>query len=214
MGRTAGSPNLRDVEIDAIIRGIKSRLPSVKEGKYGMMHCYRLVAEKTGFDEKTVARVWRMMQPTTGLATDFLKARAFRLARKVVRDASVDQALDILSRPNIGVLDPIKKQEGGPGGFFISVTADSCGAVNVGIAGGSMPEFPALQPQLTEGEGAILEGEYEEEEPPAPPPPVKERGVGQNKGYLAAVEAARKRLEEKKARAAKRLDKKARQGHK
>lgn len=101
-------------------------------------------------------------QPTTNIAEVILKRGAARLASRIVRRANVTEAVDILSRPNIGVLDPIKKSEGG-GGFIISMQADSCGAVKVGVAFGQQPEHP----QLSSGdshEGVIITSHRVEED--------------------------------------------------
>lgn len=212
MSRPLGAPNLRDVEIDAIIRGVKKRLSRVQSKDIGMMHLYELVAEETGFDAKTVYRVWRMMQPTTGLAVDFIRARAFKLARKIVQDASVSEAMDILSRPNIGVLEPIKKGPEGGGGFFISVSADSCGAVNVGI-GAAQPQ--AALPPAEEKEGEVFDavmwnegGEPQDERRSLEASPLEqkrkhggqpgERGPGKSLRFQQAVEEVKKKLEKRK----------------
>lgn len=201
MSRPLGAPNLRDVEIDAIIRGVKKRLSRVQSKDIGMMHLYELVAEETGFDAKTVYRVWRMMQPTTGLAVDFIRARAFKLARKIVQDASVSEAMDILSRPNIGVLEPIKKGPEGGGGFFISVSADSCGAVNVGI-GAPQPQTALPPAGEEEIQGEVFEAVMWDEEAKAPPQEEKrkhggqpgERGPGKSLRFQQAVEEVKKKL--------------------
>lgn len=193
MSRPAGAPNLRDTEIAAIIAAVKKRLHRVREKEIGMMRCYELAGEEVGFDAKTVGRVWRMLQPTTGLATDYIRARAFRMARKVVTEASVPDLIDILSRPNVGVLEPIKKQEAGGGGFFISVSADSCGAVNVGIQGApAQPQLPA--PMEIDGDTIEMEAEEVEEAPK----PIKSRGFGVSDRYKQALEQAKARLEKRR----------------
>jgi hypothetical protein len=212
-GRPAGAPNLRDTEITAIIDGVKRRLPRVQSKDIGMMRVYELVSEETGFDSKTVGRVWRMLQPTTGLAVDFIKARAFRMARKIVNEASVPDMIDILSRPNIGVLEPIKKVEGGAGGgFFLSVAMDSCGGVQVSAAAGVQPQPLAptptplsLPPAEAPVEADIIEETGVEEEkcndytlPAAPDvdPHARHRprAPGNSKAYEDALAAAKIRI--------------------
>lgn len=206
MPRPLGAPNLRDVEIDAMIRGVKKRLPRVQAGELGMMRLYELVGEETGFDAKTVSRVWRMMQPTTGLAIDFIRARAFRMARRVVNEGSVDALINILERPNVGVLDPVKKVESGGGGFFISVQADSCGAVNVGVMPQQSMEARPDLPALPAPEESIIDMApgYGEEGPPLnrqqrdelvdPDARHRPRGPGGSKAYQTALEDMKARL--------------------
>lgn len=75
----------------------------------------------------------RRYQPTTDLAQMILRTNAARLAMRIVRKANVSEAIDILSRKNIGVLAPKTEESGGQTGFFLSVSADSCGAVKVGV---------------------------------------------------------------------------------
>lgn len=188
--RPKGSPNLREQEIITICNAVKKRMPNVRAGDYGMLRCYELAAQETGYDESTVGRVWRMMQPTTELATDFFKARAFRMAAKVVKDADPSLLVDILSRPNIGVLEPIKKQEGGMGGgFLVNVSADSLGAVSVAVG-----QLPAPQAQLPPPSTPLPAIEME---PVEPAKPIRERGFGKSEQFQKAVEAANKRLKKR-----------------
>ncbi len=117
-----------------------------------MIQACEKIGKHLGRPHTTIWAVIRRLRPTTGIAGDYIKANAFKLAHRIVQHASVEQSIDILSRPNIGVLEPIKKGEVGGGGFYLSVQSDSCGAVKVGVA---MPgSGPA--PQLT---GAVNEQE-------------------------------------------------------
>lgn len=87
--------------------------------------------------------VYRLTADTTGVATAFIKSNALKLTMRVVREASVQQAMDILERPNIGVLAPKKQAAEGARGFFLTVQADSCGAVKATagmIESGTPPE--------------------------------------------------------------------------
>lgn len=113
-----------------------------KEGQ-GVMQAYESVALDMDIEMKTVAAVIRRLKPSTQLAQDYIKASAMRLAVRVVREASAQQSIDLLSRPNIGVLAPMQTREAGGGGFFLSVSADSCGSVKVGVMPG--PQQPLLE---------------------------------------------------------------------
>lgn len=73
--------------------------------------------------------VYRLTADTTDAAQSFIKSKALQMAMKVVREGSVAQHMDILERPNIGVLAPKKQAAEGARGFFLTVSADSCGAV-------------------------------------------------------------------------------------
>lgn len=86
------------------------------------------IAFRLGRDRKTIGRFVSSMTDSTPLATAMIRAGAHKLAKKVLEKADVDQALDILSRPNIGVLRPIQKVSDGPQ-IMISVNQDSLGGV-------------------------------------------------------------------------------------
>lgn len=86
------------------------------------------VAFKFGRDHSTISRIKKRFHPTAKLATRLIKASAMELAQRVIDKADVNQALDILSRPNIDVLKPQSKGDSGGTGIFISVGNDSLGA--------------------------------------------------------------------------------------
>jgi hypothetical protein len=77
--------------------------------------------------------VRRLTSDTTEVAGHYMKSNALRLAMRVVRDANVQQSMDILERPNMGVLAPKKAAGEGSRGFFLTVSADSCGAVKASV---------------------------------------------------------------------------------
>lgn len=131
----------------------------------------------------SIASAIARYQPTTELATVILKKGAMRLASRVVRRANVTEAIDVLSRPNIGVLDPIKKTEGG-GGFIISVTAESCGTVKVGAAFNPLTDHPQLGPtqaQINAKQDVIITSHRVEE---------VEDGVSEGKSAVSYVDGA------------------------
>jgi hypothetical protein len=134
----------------------------------------------------SVYRTIRRFRPTVDMAALHLKASAYRLARRVVNKASVEQSIDILSRSNMGVLAPAKAQMSGPTGFFLSVKADTCGAVTVGAAIGELPASPT--------ESTTLEfdlGEIYEDPRPVVTTPVS---VGGSRSREAILEAARAKI--------------------
>lgn len=73
--------------------------------------------------------------PTAGLAKYYLKSQALTLARRIVAEANVEEALDVLSRPNIGVLEPALKNAPGPTKFAVmtSINPQDLGGVKVAV---------------------------------------------------------------------------------
>lgn len=122
------------------VQEIMARFNQHRAQNKSIMESCELIGKHLQRDTTTIWAVIRRLRPTSGIAGDYIRANAFKLAHRVVEQASVEQALDILSRPNIGVLEPIKKGEVGGGGFYLSVQSDSCGAVKVGVA------MPGLNP--------------------------------------------------------------------
>lgn len=106
------------------------------------------IAEERHRSPDSIRTLIRRFQPNVDGAEAYVRANALRLAMRVVRKATVDQSIDILSRSNVGVLAP--KQEGGGagGGFFLSVQADSCGA---------MVKVASVQPGTLESLGKTLD---------------------------------------------------------
>jgi hypothetical protein len=124
----------------------------------GLMQAYEAVGSETGRSTKVIGVIINRQRPTVNAARTYLRSKALRMARKIVKRGSTADLINILERPGIGVLDPLKRQDGGGGGFFLSVSADSCGAVKIGVATGQaqLPAAPvevidsfALQPGET-----------------------------------------------------------------
>lgn len=94
----------------------------------------QMLAREFGRDESTIHRLIAEFRPTTELAKAKILSQASALVDRVLEKADVDQLIDLLQRPNIGVLDPMvdpKKAGGGPGGVLVNVQAGSLAAVNV-----------------------------------------------------------------------------------
>lgn len=90
------------------------------------------LAFKYGRSVAAIKKLIRRYHPSTTLATRLIRANAERLALRVIRHATVEDAIDVLSRPNIDVLKP-NSTNNRPLGIFSSVSLDSCGAVKVGV---------------------------------------------------------------------------------
>lgn len=113
---------------------------SMRKG-YTLVQTYRFIARAQGRDPKTIEAFIRRMRSTTSLAQMKVKARAAELMDKVMDKAAPGELIDILSRPNIGVLEPMRKTEGSTG-FILNVSAESCGAVKIGILHNSQGAAP------------------------------------------------------------------------
>lgn len=173
------------------------------QSKQRMQIYEELAAQFEGkYHVASIGQAIQRFMPTTDLAEALLQKKAFRLASRIARKANVTEAIDVLSRPNIGVLAPIKKVEGG-GGFVLSISMDSCGAVAVGAKLNGSQEPPQLAPPpayLSAGDsdpGVIItshrveEVDRADEAPESSPAPLKKPD-----GVIAkALERAKAKLE-------------------
>lgn len=148
---------LREHDIEEIMRRFKAH-----RRRHAIMDSCRRVADDMGIAADTVYAVQKRMRPTTEVATQYLQSQSLKLAMRVVRKANVEQALNILSRPNIGVLEsPAGASGGGGHQFMVGVAIDSLGSVKVGVQIGSSSqasELPALDGKQTEDPSEIEEG--------------------------------------------------------
>lgn len=103
------------------------------------------IAKELGRKHETISKFIRTMTDSTQVAQQFLKAKAFELTKRVVEKANVDQAIEILSRPNVGVLEPHKKGNDAPQ-IMISVNTESIGAVVMPVTGPNSSDTPILPP--------------------------------------------------------------------
>lgn len=117
-------------------------LPIDNEEKLAILECWDRkftmteIAASFGRSLSAVSRLIHRYHPTTNLATRHIRASALKLAERIVKKADVDQAIEILSRPNIGVLEPINKGESSPG-VMISVNQGDLGAVQITAGSGT-----------------------------------------------------------------------------
>lgn len=180
----------RPHEMQAVIQ----RYRELHNQGIGIMEACEDISLKIGMPISTIHQMVNRLLPTTDLAEAYLKSQALRLAARVVRKANAQEAIDVLSRKNMGVLAPKTEESGGIGGFFLSVQAESCGAVRVGV---STMTAPTPQPQLSPAPQVIeaiplpltvkrdtadhsLQGNIKDRPP--------------NKDHLAAIAAARRKI--------------------
>lgn len=123
---------------------------SLKRG-YSLAQTYRWIGRMQGRNPKTIENFIRRNRSTVEYAKMKLRGAASDIVDKIIDKAPTHELIDILSRPNIGVLDPIKKVEGG-GGFILNVSAESCGAVKIGVVhnqiGVTTDGIPANAPEV------------------------------------------------------------------
>lgn len=93
---------------------------------------------------KVIHQLVQRYRPSTKLARMYFQSRALKMARRVVEKGTTSELIDVLSRPNMGVLDPRQAQEqSGSGPLFLAISADSCGAVKAVAGHGLGPALPA-----------------------------------------------------------------------
>lgn len=120
-----------------------------------------------------ISRFFKRFFGTTELAEQFIKASSLKMAQKMVKHATVQETIEILSRPNIGVLAPAKQVAQGHQ-FIVSFGQDSIGGVEArpdgtirvqGAPGHTLPPAPerATLPATTEVAGEISENGFEPE---------------------------------------------------
>lgn len=109
----------------------------ILEMRFKQLKTCKVIAYTLGRSRKTIEKFIHSVTDSTPLATAMIRASASKLVKRVLDKADVDQVIDILSRPNIGVLKPINKQADGPQ-IMISVNQESLGGVQqVGIGAGT-----------------------------------------------------------------------------
>lgn len=116
------------------VAAIVARVRFLRRNKKSITDACEIVGYEYGREPDTIYAIMRRFEPTTDVAQAYLQSQALRLAMRVVRESNAPEAIDVLSRKNIGVLAPKTESAGGGGGFFLSVTAESCGAVKLAVA--------------------------------------------------------------------------------
>lgn len=131
---------------------------------------YITAAKEVGVDASSVRYHVKQLKSTVALAKLKIKAKASAMVDRIIEKAPTSELIDILSRPNIGVLEPAQKGGQGSGGFMLTVAMDSCGAVRATAA--MLPDAPAALPparDLVDMNIIDSEGVPDEEAPrPAP----------------------------------------------
>ncbi len=130
---------------DTIVAEIVDRYEAAKKRGLIDTQAYNEVADAMGIDASSVRYHVKALKSTVALAKRKLLAKASVMVDRIVEKAPTSELIDILSRPNIGVLDPAQKGQQGNGGFFLSVEMGSLGGVRATAA--MLPESaPALPP--------------------------------------------------------------------
>lgn len=160
----------------------------IKEG-LPKTQAYKQTAAALELDWKSVAAVTYRFRSTVDLGKALLKSHAAKMAMKVIRHGTVQEHIDVLSRPGIGVLEPAQKGNIGGGGFFLAIDVGTCGAVKV-RASDSLPlTAPSLQ----------LEGLHEHQEAVID---VRPQHHGEGSGHGPSQARSQTLIEQAKARLA------------
>lgn len=96
---------------------------------------YKYIAKVQGRSPEAIKYFLKKLRSTKTLAKMKLEAGLSKMVDRVIEKAPTTELIDILSRPNIGILEPAKRG-GEQTGFVLSVQADTCGSVKVGVAAG------------------------------------------------------------------------------
>lgn len=116
---------------------------------------YKAAAQAVGVTAAMVQQHVKALRSTVRLAKMKILAKSSAMVDKIVEKAPTNELIDILSRPNVGVLEPAQKGQQSNGGFILSVAMDSCGAVRATAA--MLPESePLALPPLVDLN--VLEG--------------------------------------------------------
>jgi hypothetical protein len=109
------------------------------------------IGRRTARNKSVISRFLARMYDTRELAQAIIAAGSAKLAERIVAKASVEEAIEVLSRPGIGVIQPApSKNAGQVGGIEVSVAVSSCGtAVKVTSGGNTNGEH-----ELPEGAAA------------------------------------------------------------
>ncbi len=109
---------------------VESMTRDVTKRGMGVTAAVRRMALKFGTHEMTMWALWKKYRDSRHIAGIYLKAQAFRMAQSIVEHGTPADHIDVLTRPNIAVLQPTVKGETGGTGLFISVSAATCGAMS------------------------------------------------------------------------------------
>lgn len=144
------------------------RFDTLRRQGRGIQESYKIIGEEVNRNYKVIGELINRMRPTAGAARMYLRSKLLRLTRRLVEEAKAPEIIEILSRPGIGVLDPPAKTQADSGGFFLSVEANTCGAVKVGVAmQQTLPEaqseeaFDPFTPQSGEIGHAEQQGQHQ-----------------------------------------------------
>lgn len=177
-----------------IAADIYDRFKVLVKGGMPLMKAYEQLGEEFGKPPSTIRLLMQRFRPRTDLARAFLKASALRMAKKIVTHGDPGHMIDVLSRSNIGVLAPKTEGGQGGGGFFLSVQAESCGAVKVGV----MQAQPL--PQLESSDNPFEEQTHGPNPAESAVSVTKQVNPYFGRKSAEAIDNARRRLEEARQR--------------
>lgn len=122
---------------------------------------YFKISEDVHREQETVRKFIRSMRDTTTMATRTIRARSSSMVEKVLRKADPALLVDILQRPNIGVLKPVVREPVNQLGIFVSVGRDSLGA---SANGNSADPLHYVDAETVKEESRLIEGQVNDGE--------------------------------------------------
>lgn len=125
---------------DTIIAEIVTEFEKAKKRGLTDQQAYSHAAEIVGVMPADVRHHVTALRSTVALARMKIRAKASVMVDRIVEKAPTSELIDILSRPNVGVLEPAQKGAQGGGGFILSVGLDSLGGVRATAA--MLPDVP------------------------------------------------------------------------
>lgn len=145
---------------DTIIAEIVTEFEKAKKRGLTDQQAYSEAAERVGVMPADVRHHVTALRSTVALARMKIRAKASVMVDRIVEKAPTSELIDILSRPNVGVLDPAQKGAQGGGGFILSVGLDSLGGVRATAA--MLPDVPVAA--LPSGDVIDVEGVPDEKD--------------------------------------------------
>jgi hypothetical protein len=114
------------------------------------------IAKALGRHHDTIGDALEAFGDTTALATAKIRSEAYALATRIVEQADVDQAIEVLSRPNVGVLQPAQNGTSGQGvSVMIGIAPPGIGIEAKPVGGTFAPaEMPVLEAKSESETGA------------------------------------------------------------
>lgn len=129
---------------DAELSYVLEKYQALAQQGRPLLDIYKEIGLEIGRHPEHVGQKVREYRPTVKLAVAKVRARAAKLIERVMEKGTVDQTMDLLSRANIGVLEPIRKSGGEMAGAQVLVNIGSLGAASISVGEAPAPQMDPL----------------------------------------------------------------------